>query len=136
MRGFINVTTEAGPVVLGVAQIASIVPGGKRTQWAHIRMSNGQIFEAQASLDRVLDLIDEATFVDVDEKPSPAAIAAFAAQLEKTNPGTRVDAQAMTGHTDAQKMMEVYGDKAAPSAQAATFTTEAKKRGRPPKNKS
>lgn len=71
MRNFIEVPTEAGPIVLGVSQIASMTPGGRRGQHASIRMGNGQIFEALVHVDAVLDLIETAT---ADPVPAPAPL--------------------------------------------------------------
>ena len=79
MRGFIDIDTEAGRVTLGVAQIASIEPGGRRGQWAAIRMGNGIAFVAMASVEKVLDLIEDASAepeafaVDADP-PKPLAV--------------------------------------------------------------
>ncbi len=66
--GFIVVHTEAGSIVIGVSQIASIQPGGRRSQHANLRMGNGEIFAVTTNVDAVLDLIDDA----LDEALLPA----------------------------------------------------------------
>lgn len=72
MKAFVTLPTAAGSVVLGVAQIASIEPGGMRGQNANVRMGNGVIFEALASIDTVLDLIAEATQPELFAEPKAA----------------------------------------------------------------
>ncbi len=69
--GFIVVHTEAGSVVIGVSQIASIQAGGRRSQHANLRMGNGEIFAVTTNVDAVLDLIDEA--LDEELPPLPVA---------------------------------------------------------------
>ncbi len=105
--GFIVVPTEVGPVVIGVSQIASIQPGGRRSQHADVRMGNGEIFAVTANVDAVLDLIDEALDEELPPPITPeAAKAALTTAL------------------------------AIAPAQQAEFKSETKRRGRPPKNKS
>ena len=76
MRGFITIPTEACSTVLGIAQIASIEPGGKRGQHATLTMGNGVRFHALVSVDDVLDMIDEADaeVVDLDAPPQKPSV--------------------------------------------------------------
>ncbi len=116
--GFIIVPTEVGPVVIGVAQIASIQPGGRRSQHANVRMGNGEIFAVTANVDAVLDLIDEA--LD-EELPAPP--------------------QSQHGALAAGLALPVPPELLRPPTpdapvQQDEFKRETKRRGRPPKNKS
>ena len=106
--GFIIVPTEVGPIVIGVSQIASIQPGGRRSQHADVRMGNGQIFAVTTNVDAVLDLIDDALEEELPEPP-PIALPAPAVEAPTAS------------------------DAPVPQTE---FKIEAKRRGRPPKNKS
>jgi hypothetical protein len=115
--GFIVVPTEVGPVVIGVSQIASIQPGGRRSQHANVRMGNGEVFWVTVNVDAVLDLIDEA----LDEEPLPVAVPPVAEKAAPTPP----------------VVAKLYGLTAIDaSAQQTEIKSATKRRGRPPKNKS
>ncbi len=109
--GFIVVPTEVGPVVIGVSQIASIQPGGRRSQHANVCMGNGQIFAVTTNVDAVLDLIDDAldeALLLAEPKDSLAQLPAVLAQAPASVAPVQQD----------------------------EFKRETKRRGRPPKNKS
>lgn len=123
IRGFIRVATEAGPILLGIAQIVSISHGlTKRGRSTDIRMGDGSTCVAVGSVDDVINLIEDAEFGPEPEEAAPVA----APKPSAPNPALT---QTYTGPTTGET----------PSGLGGTYppqmdeTPAAKKRGRPPK---